>query len=252
MPYPSIYSTIHAQDGRTGTLKFRTPHMFYSNNTILFNGDATFDGKEPIEVAIKLLYGQYGYDVHDYLASKGLAPQLYGKSTSQFQPPSGPTIVPTAIVMEDLAAPDPTSSKPGWIPLYTFLEDHKDLSAVEKTRIFEQIFKIIVLLREQQFVHGDLRSPNLMIKVKGMVPEYQVMVLDDDGQSPQIMVVDFDWAGRAGQVKYPRSRNVTAPWAGKAGGVISLDDDWILLKNWWFQKFPEFDFSSYIVPSPAI
>jgi serine/threonine protein kinase len=149
--------------------------------------------------------------------------------------------------MENLVSHNPMSSEPGWTPLYTFLEDQEYLSGSDQIKIFEQLFKIIKLMHERQFVHGDLRSPNLMIKVTGTAPE----IAPDDSQLPQIMVVDFDWAGRAGQVHYPISRNVTSPWPGKAGGVISLDDDWILVKNWWSEKFPQFDFSTYALPSPS-
>lgn len=248
IPHPSIYETI--QDGRSDTLKFHSPHPFYANHTLLFNGTATFDEGEPLDVAIKLIYGHYGYEVHKYLASEGVAPQLYGKSISQFQPPSGPTIIPTAIVMENLTNPYETSSEIGWIPLYTFLEYHKDLSSGDQKNIFDELFKIVKLLYKKQFVHGDLRSPNFMIKVKGTHPDYQEMV-PSDNQLPQVMVIDFDWAGSAGEVQYPRSRSDRKEWPGKPGGVILLEDDWILVKNWWSQDFPLFDISGYALPSPS-
>jgi len=48
-------------------------------------------------------------------------------------------------------------------------------------------------------------------------------------------MIDFDWAGEAGEVYYPAERNPSTEgieWPGKAGGIISLGDDEKLVKSW--------------------
>ena len=48
-------------------------------------------------------------------------------------------------------------------------------------------------LRSGHFVHGDLRPPNVVMRV------------NDDGTTTAVLI-DFDWAGKAGKVRYPRGR----------------------------------------------
>jgi len=51
-----------------------------------------------------------------------------------------------------------------------------------------------------------------------------------------IKVVDFDWAGDAGKVYYPPSRNpaiVGMTWPGDPGGFIENGHDQKLVDSWW-------------------
>ena len=65
-------------------------------------------------------------------------------------------------------------------------------------------------LHSNNFVHGDLRPSN--------IPALE-------GNTVQIF--DFDWAGRAGVVKYPDDLNTSVEWheGVKHGGLIQMEHD---------------------------
>ncbi len=65
-----------------------------------------------------------------------------------------------------------------------------DLSDPEKREISQ---RILDALNEKNYVHGDLRLPNLIVS----------------DLAKNVMLLDFDWAGVAGQVKYPDSLNIS-------------------------------------------
>ncbi|KAI0708169.1 hypothetical protein C8T65DRAFT_576351 [Cerioporus squamosus] len=60
----------------------------------------------------------------------------------------------------------------------------------------EQVKNKLGLLHDKGFVHGDVRDVNVLVR-------------NDDARAdcPDILIVDWDWAGRAGQVVYPRGIN---------------------------------------------
>ena len=69
---------------------------------------------------------------------------------------------------------------------------------------------ILTLLMDKKYVHGDLRRPN--IRVVG----------------DTVRVLDFDWAGKEGEARYPPDLNKKcAEWhlEVKGGGVIKSDHD---------------------------
>ena len=59
---------------------------------------------------------------------------------------------------------------------------------------------------------------------------------DSPQESPDLRVVDFDWAGKKDQVCYPADRNTKIKWPGKAGGLIEDGHDWELVSSWLFAK----------------
>jgi len=71
----------------------------------------------------------------------------------------------------------------------------------------EALDSIIEKLESKNYVHGDLRSNNIVIRT------------DVIEKSVDLKVIDFDWAGEAGQVRYPEERNRDIWWPGEAGGT---------------------------------
>ncbi|KAJ6476216.1 hypothetical protein C8R45DRAFT_373480 [Mycena sanguinolenta] len=74
--------------------------------------------------------------------------------------------------------------------------------------------KAVRLLHDASFVFGDLRPPN-------------VMVSDD-----KIMLVDFDWVGKEGEVRYPITINMSSetwPSGVGRGGLITREHDLAML-----------------------
>ena len=53
--------------------------------------------------------------------------------------------------------------------------------------------------------------------------------------SVDLRVIDFDWAGEAGQVRYPAERNRDIWWPGEAGGPIEQDHDSRMVNSWKIQ-----------------
>jgi len=141
------------------------------------------------------------------MADNGLAPKLYGYAEVKG--------APTAYVMEYL---DPSV----WQTLHEFLK--YDATAVDRTRLQEAVDGIIEKLELKNYVHGDLRSNNIMIRT------------DVKEKSVDLRVIDFDWAGEAGQVRYPAERNREIWWPGEAGGPIEQDHDLRMVNSWMKQE----------------
>jgi len=59
-------------------------------------------------------------------------------------------------------------------------------------------------MHDAGFVHGDLRDTNILVNKDG------------------VKIVDWDWAGRPGDVKYPISINPQVPRAAAARGDVTI------------------------------
>ena len=94
------------------------------------------------------------------------------------------------------------------------------------------------VLETAQFVHGDLRTNNIMIRV-----DKQGLPLSSSNEEhSNIRVVDFDWAGKAHEVRYPDTRNNNiedVKWPGDAGTPIEAGHDRLLVTSWWGYYFNE-------------
>ncbi|KAG2358124.1 hypothetical protein BDR07DRAFT_1295881 [Suillus spraguei] len=109
----------------------------------------------------------YCQEVHLHCASSGLAPRLRG-----FEKLPGGWYM--WIVMDKLVGYDVLADLPN--------TEHLPRSAFEPIR--EQLKK----LHAENFVHGDIRDTNILVK-------------KDD--RTKFMIIDFDWAGAANVVLYP-------------------------------------------------
>ena len=193
-----------------------------NSNRFMFIASLSKSPSEFIPVLVKLVYGQYGDDVHRLLAGYNLAPQFH--ATSEVEG------APKAYVMDYL---DPSS----WSPLSDYLSFPNSFAFAASIRL--SIDKVLDILLDGGKVHGDLRPPNIMINVSsaGNV----ILVNDKLGEGrANIKVVDFDWGGDAGEVFYPLSRNadfVGLTWPGRPGGPIKKSHDRRLVDSWWKKSF---------------
>ena len=162
----------------------------------------------PLQVLVKLVPRSYSREVHGYMAKNKLAPKLYGYAEVEG--------APTAYVMEYL---DPSI----WQTLHQFFKPKKD-PGVDPFQLREAICKTLKMLDDGDYVHGDLRSNNIMIRT------------DVIEKSVELRVVDFDWAGKAGQVCYPAERNTNIQWPGKAGEPILKKHDSEMVDFWLAQE----------------
>ena len=207
---PRIYKscTLLEQKGEKGTLTFVSrPNYAYKR---LFYATLSSPSIPDLQVLVKLVPRFYSRYVHKHMADNGLAPKLYGYAEMEG--------APTAYVMEYL---DPSV----WQTLYQL---SKSKEKPRKPMVSQQrgaLQEIITALDEKNYVHGDLRSNNIMIRTD---------VMD---KSVELKVVDFDWAGKAGQVHYPAEWNREIRWPGEAGGPIDQDHDSKMV-DFWMKDVP--------------
>lgn len=107
-----------------------------------------------------------------------------------------------------------------WETLHTFAQKNPRWTSdgVQAT-IFKRLGSILDNLENNGLVHGDFRNNNIMVKG------------NDEGSA---MMIDFDWAGKAGEVFYPLERNDEGIWwPGNVGTAITLKDDRTMLESEW-------------------
>ena len=93
----------------------------------------------------------------------------------------------------------------------------KILSNTEQEKVRRKVNNMVQVLHEEGFVHGDIRDINLLVNVESLA--------SDD---VAVHVVDFDWAGRIGEARYPMGVNTKTVWrpAGvKNGELITTKHD---------------------------
>lgn len=87
-------------------------------------------------------------------------------------------------------------------------------------------------------VHGDVRSPNILVRERGMIAAAcggtgaggagaaHASALPCEG-GWEVQIVDWEWAGPAGKVNYPHTRNPALEWpsTSTAGGPIMVEHD---------------------------
>jgi serine/threonine protein kinase len=111
---------------------------------------------------------KYSVEAHLICSSRGVAPTLRGFERI----PGGWYMVVMDFIDDDL---------------YHDLSDSSDKASFE-----QEIRESVTHLHQAGFVHGDIRDTNIMVKRSG---------------SPGIMLLDFDWAGEIGRVRYPMNVN---------------------------------------------
>lgn len=123
-------------------------------------------------VIIKFVH-QYSDKAHDYCAAQGYSPRLLGYEAL----PGGWHMV----VMEAID-----------LNVYKlFPEIEINSRPLEKLR--PAVYDLIQGLHTAGYVHGDLRDINMFVAI--------------DQREPLFKLIDFDWAGKTGEVRYPANVN---------------------------------------------
>lgn len=134
----------------------------------------------PPKVVLKFVTGQYGKDVHSFLSESHagrrhrLCPRLHYTELL----PSGWTVV----VMDKVDAP-------------LLAMEVINLTTREKCGIMEDLTTAVKIMHDYGYVHGDLREPNILIT-------------RDQELGVRAYIIDFDFAGKEGQARYPYDLNV--------------------------------------------
>lgn len=135
---------------------------------------------------------RYGEDAHVFLAGRRYAPALL------YLGPIGPG--PTygrlsMVVMEYVVGETLNCLKPGASGTNLGGPVHN---------LFRSLRVVVEILHEEGFVFGDLRPPNIMVTPLNA-----------------IKLIDFDWAGKVGVVKYPLLMSSGIAWpSGATGGAL--------------------------------
>ncbi|CAG8704869.1 15526_t:CDS:1, partial [Acaulospora colombiana] len=88
-----------------------------------------------------------------------------------------------------------------------------------RTQLHTKIKRATEILHSGGFVHGDLRGANVMVRKNWKENTAE--------QDLGVMLLDFDWAGEAGKVRYPANLNcqLYRPEGVEDGVVITVDHD---------------------------
>ena len=148
---------------------------------------------------------QYGIVAHQHAADNNVAPQLVQYTQGL---PGGWE----AVVMEDIGKQ------------YRPFRAEADVPVVREAVLaaYRRVFEAADL------VHGDLRPNNIMVQGEGATQAADVKVgysiglgLNPSIHIPKVAFLDFDWAGKEGEVWYPTTINLAVTWAkGVEGGVL--------------------------------
>lgn len=209
----------------------------------IMEADPNFDLEK--KLVVKVIYSglaceHYGKTVHRLLHSKGMAPNYFVSfSVGGNGIPKDAKAIETYHMMEYL--PEPSQDSPGWISLLDLKERFRQVALRHKEGIGKALYKILDVLRDHGFVHGDFRPNNLLINVTTPPPNDCIIHFrPSEPALPYLKVIDFDWAGQAGKVEYPPHRNPEVVWPGESGMAISKDDDRIMVDS-WLKKWVEDD-----------
>ena len=203
---PRVFSEIrNPATDQNETLEFTRPRkdLWSTNNGTVDHlnliYEANFAGQK---VLAKVVPCSYGKNVHTHLAAKNMAPQLYRTSDLHDL---------VSVVVMELLTDD-------WTTLFNYRENMYPDGIPEESRtcLLRRMEAILGCLEAEEMVHGDFRTANIMLK---------------PGKEENAVLIDFDWAGKAGVAKYPFTRNDLG-YSGKPGGFIAAEDDRKLYETW--------------------
>jgi hypothetical protein len=183
-PYPTTFT--HLTSSTETRFKLTAQPM---PGKLVFLGSTTPGGDERLLIKFARTYA---LDLHKYCADMGHAPPLLGCETLA----GGWTMV----VMEYLDNHPPFST----------FKDPSSISA----QLRQMLDTLVTSFHGKNFVHGDLRASNLLVRK------------DDTGVSMKL--VDFDWGGKEGTVRYPLGINrvgINRPNEVIDGAVITAEHD---------------------------
>jgi len=222
-PYPTRFQEYRTEPGpKSKAAENATPeytqfeyirplHAAPFNSTFLAR-----DKSSGQKLVIKFV-DRYGVDAHQLLADARMAPRLLycglldgrddvrnpGSRAMGSIKGGGLYIGPTRMVVMEYIEGNSEAKRASW-----------------PNDAREQVKEAVQRLHATQLVFGDLRGPNIIFS---------------EGRA---FLIDFDWAGKVGEARYPRNLSRSLRWPAKAEelemGPILMDHDWFMLD----QLFP--------------
>lgn len=175
VPYfPYQYSYRSLSNNTIEQFTYQPTTIKSSQQPFLQAGKLVFRGLCNGQDIIIKFVRQYSKDAHQYCAEQGFAPKLraYSKLHGGW----------FMVVMDYVG------------DTHEEVSDMDSPSASAKKKITARTQEIVKSLHDAGFVHGDIRDTNVMVQKEGDPAE-------------RILLIDFDWAGKIGEVKYPMNVN---------------------------------------------
>ncbi|KIO17350.1 hypothetical protein M407DRAFT_85083 [Tulasnella calospora MUT 4182] len=193
--FSPIFREYYARDGKKVALTYTGPNLLPDRvGRAMFNARAKLlDDEEGIFVKVKFT-PQYCEAAHALLAASDLAPRLHH--------------------CEKL--------KDGWTAVVMDSVDGRDMESAKQRSLspsaLEDIERAIGALHGAGWVFGDLRPPNIMLCERDIL---------GGGTRKGAMLVDFDWAGKENEQRYPPALNPEIKWPEGVvgGGIIKMEHD---------------------------
>ena len=95
---------------------------------------------------------------------------------------------------------------------YAVLSTLKDRVSIS-TQLRQMVTGLVTSFHARNLVHGDIRDSNLLVRVDGKL---------------EMKLIDFDWGGKEGEVRYPvliNNHTVVRPPNVIGGQLITTDHD---------------------------
>ncbi|KDQ19682.1 hypothetical protein BOTBODRAFT_143115 [Botryobasidium botryosum FD-172 SS1] len=203
-PYPRTYTSL-GENPTSVAFQYTRKYDTLRPTQLIFYGADEEDDQVGRKLCIKFVR-RYSKEAHELCALQGQAPALYG-----FEKLAGGWYT---IVMEDLEAHIPYNEAHG-------------LSPAQRRLVRSEVLECMHALHSQNIAHGDIRGANILINVH---PE---------NGSLSVKLIDFDWAGTAGVVKYLMNVNckeVRRPQGAVDGLPILKEHDLIMV--YWATPMP--------------
>jgi len=150
------------------------------------------------ELVVVKFVRSYSKDLHEYCASYGLAPALVG-----FEMLTGDWFM---VVME-------------YENDYVAFSTVKNRASISR-QLRETVTNLVTSFHAEHFVHGDIRDSNLLVRM-------------GDGELG-MKLVDFDWGGKEGEVRYPiliNNHTVYRPPSVFGGQLITTEHDLLMVED---------------------
>jgi serine/threonine protein kinase len=147
---------------------------------------------------------RYDEHAHQLLAGQGLAPTLL-YCGNIWPNEAGNACRPLRMVVMDYVSDMCTLD--AWL----------SASVEEHGQILDEVEKAVRVLHDHNYVHGDIRSPNILV--------------GRTNDCVKIMLIDFDWSGKEGMVSYPYDLNDLIKWPEGVQnlGTIQKEHDLVML-----------------------
>lgn len=147
---------------------------------------------EPTSDIVVKFVDQYGADAHELLANEGLAPKLlyFGPPHLSEEQPSYHGL--SMVVMQYIDGQTLATAK---------------LNPEMTAGVQSGVNRALKLLHSGGLVFGDLRPPNIIVTETG-----------------EVKLIDFNWAGPKGQVKYPCLLSMDIRWPDGVVALAKIED----------------------------